>query len=318
MTSRLPDLPIPGQGDLPDYEVRLPMHLRPDANRLIRYLHELPYRRVKFCPWCSNTNLTCQTHPARRLPYYYCGSCQKGCNSLSDTPFANLRRMELWSTFALYLLAGWSSVQIAPRLGMNHKVYFSWGKATREVMAEECPELYQWWTTRHYRENLQAPEHIAAQQQAVMSWIDTMLNARHAICPKCKGDRTYRITGIRPKFKCDPCVTCFSILSGTPLEGMIRPDLWLDFVKGVMNGQSIPDLKRSSGLGMGASTRWRRQFLLLIEALGHAELLGWITWMRSRRNNEAVSFVRQGGHLDKAQRSIYPQGRRKGGFVWRQ
>ncbi|WP_263286766.1 hypothetical protein [Pseudomonas sp. BF-RE-29] len=39
--------------------------------------------------------------------------------------------------------------------------------------------------------------------------------------------------------------------------------------------------------------------------------------MRSRRNNEAVNFVRQGGYLDKDERSIYPQGRRKGGFVAR-
>ncbi|MDI3273000.1 hypothetical protein ACYZT3_01880 [Pseudomonas sp. MDT1-16] len=84
-----------------------------------------------------------------------------------------------------------------------------------------------------------------------------------------------------------------------------------------MDGQSIPDLKRRSGLGMGGSTRWREQFLLLIEKLGHRELLQWITWMRSRRNNEAVSFVRQGGHLDKATRSIYPQGTRKGRFVAR-
>jgi hypothetical protein len=96
---------------------------------------------------------------------------------------------------------------------------------------------------------------------------------------------------------------------------MIRPELWIDFVKGVMDGQSIPDLKRRSGLGMGGSTRWREQFLLLIEALGHPELLQWITWMRSRRNNEAVSFVRQGGYLNKATRSVYPQGTRKGRFV---
>jgi hypothetical protein len=53
----------------------------------------------------------------------------------------------------------------------------------------------------------------------------------------------------------------------------------------------------------------------LIEALGHPELLGWITWMRSRRHNEVASFVRQGGYLDKATRSIYPQGTRKGRFV---
>ncbi|WP_274381391.1 hypothetical protein [Pseudomonas cavernicola] len=36
--------------------------------------------------------------------------------------------------------------------------------------------------------------------------------------------------------------------------------------------------------------------------------------MRSRRNKEAVNFVRQGGHLDKATRSIYAQGARKGSF----
>nr|WP_126359486.1 hypothetical protein [Pseudomonas fluorescens] len=58
----------------------------------------------------------------------------------------------------------------------------------------------------------------------------------------------------------------------------------------------------------------RAKFLLLIEASGHTELLGWITWMRSRRNNEAVTFVRHGGHLDKASRSIYSQGSRKGRF----
>ncbi|WP_223514578.1 hypothetical protein [Pseudomonas sp. GL-B-19] len=234
---------------------------------------------------------------------------------MSDSPFAHLRRMDLWSTFAVYLLAGWSSVRKAPRLRVNHKVYFSWGQAVREVMAEECPELHQWWTTRHYRENLQPPEHIAAQQQAVITWIETTLNAQHATCPRCGGTRTYRIKGIRPKFKCDPCVTCFSILSGTPLAGMIRAELWVDFMKGVMDGESIHDLKRRSGLGMGGSTRWREQFLLLIEALGHPELLGWITWMRSRRHNEVSTFARQGAHLDKATRSIYPQGTRKGRFV---
>jgi transposase-like protein len=313
---QFPALPIPGHGDLPDYDVCLPASLRPDAERLIRYLHALPHRRVRYCPWCGNTNVNPHTHLAQqRLPRYYCGSCRKSCNSLSDSPFANLHRMELWSTFAVYLLAGWSSGQIASRLGVNQKVYFSWGQAVQKVMAEEFPELHQWWTTRHYRENLQPPEHIAAQQQAVISWIETMFNAQHATCPRCGGEQTYRIKGIRPRFKCDRCVTCFSLLAGTPLVGMIRPELWVDFVKGVMDGQSIPDLKWRSGLGMGASTRWREQFLLLIEKLGRPELLQWITWMRSRRNNEAVSFVREGGHLDKATRSIFPQGTRKGRFV---
>lgn len=222
--------------------------------------------------------------------------------------------MHLWSTFAVYLLAGWSSPKVASRLKINHKAYFSWGQAVREVMADEFPDLHQWWTTHHDRENLQPAEHIAAQQQAVITWIETTLSAQHATCPKCGGTPTYRFKGARPKFKCQRCITSFSLLAGTPLSGMLHPELWVDFVEGVMDGQSIPDLKRRSGLGMGASTRWRGQFLLLIEEQGHLELLQWIDWMRSRRNKEAVNFVRQGGHLDKATRSIYAQGARKGSF----
>lgn len=312
-------LPIPGHHGLPDYDVCLPANLRLDAERLIRYLHNFPHRRLRCCPRCNNTNITRQTHFAsQRLPRYYCGSCRKTCNSLSCTPFANMHRMDLWPTFAVYLLAGWSSVKAAPRLGMNHKVYFSWGKAVREVMSDEFPDLHLWWTTRHKRESLSPPEHIATQQEAVIHWLETTLNAQHATCPKCEGTRTYRIKGIRPKFKCGPCVTCFSTLSTTPLTGMIRPDLWVDFAKGVMDGQSVHDLKRGSGLGMGGSTRWRTQFLLLIEELGHRELLLWIRWMRSRRINEIVGFGRDGGHLDKSTRSIYPQGNRTGRFVPRQ
>lgn len=313
------DPPIPGHDDFPDYDVCLPMHLRPDARRLINYLHELPHRPVRFCPWCDATDLRFRSQPARqRLARYYCRSCRKSCNSLSDSPFANLHRMDQWAAFAVYLLAGWSSVQIAARFGLTSKVYFSWGRAVGVVMAEECAELHQWWTTRQFRENLQPPEHIERQQRAVVTWLETTLNARHARCPTCGGGRTYRIKGLRPKFKCDPCVTCFCTLSATPLTGMIRADLWVDFIKGVMDGQSIQDLKRSSGLGMGASKRWREQFLLLIEALGHSELLGWIVWMRSRRSNEVVSLVRQGGCLDMATRSVYPQGLRKGRFVSKQ
>jgi transposase-like protein len=181
-------------------------------------------------------------------------------------------------------------------------------------MAEECPDLLQWWTTRQSRENIQPAEHIANQQKAVLHWIETILSTRQALCPKCGGTKTYRHQGLRPKFKCEPCVTCFSLLSGTPLSGMIRADLWTDFATGVMNGLSVPDLKRRSGLGIGGCTRWRVQFLLLIEWLGHQELLQWITWMRSRRNNEVVKLVLQGGHLDKGERSIFPQGRRTGKF----
>lgn len=64
---KLPSLPIPGHGDLPDYDVCLPVNLRPDADRLVRHLHDLPHRRVRYCPWCGNSNVNLSFEGARRF-----------------------------------------------------------------------------------------------------------------------------------------------------------------------------------------------------------------------------------------------------------
>ncbi|EIK97143.1 hypothetical protein PMM47T1_08376 [Pseudomonas sp. M47T1] len=105
-------------------------------------------------------------------------------------------------------------------------------------------DLHEWWVTRHTRKILQPSDQIAAQQRAMIEW--------------------------------------------------------LDFLKRVMDGYGIPDLKKGSGIGMGAATRWRQQFLLLIESQGHTERLQWITWMRKRRNIEIQQYVREGGVVEKS------------------
>lgn len=311
------NLPVAAKNSLPDYDACLPTRLRADADSLIRYLHELPWRRLRTCPWCDSTGINPTTQGHARLARYRCTACRRSSNALSGTPFSDMRYPERWSTFAVYMLAGWSSIQVATAMNTGFKVYYSWGAAVKNIMSEQYPDLHDWWVTRHSRENLRPSAQVAAQQQAMIKWLDHRLTAQNPPCPGCKLMPTYRFKGNRPRFQCQRCATSFSLFADTPLKGMIHCELWVDFLKRLMDGYSVHDLKMGSGIGMGAATRWRQQFLLLIEAENHAELLKWITWMRRRRSNEILQFVREGGVLERATRSVFPQGARTGGEITR-
>ncbi len=305
--------PLSGQDELPDYDVCLPANLRPVADMFIRHLHELPYQQHRYCPHCDSSNVYVSkgVQPGFRLPTYRCSSCRKGYNSLTGTPFARLEHMQLWSTFAVYLLAGWPGTTAAPLIGISCNAFYRWVRGAREVMAQEFPELHRWWSARQDRQNLQPAEQIENQRQAVIGWLKSMLTIQTATCPNCGSTNTRLVEKSRPRptFQCcrRQCPSTFSLLAGTALAHLGHPELWVEFLQGVSDGLGGYDLKRRSGLCLRTSTQWRRRFLLLIEEQGHVELLQWIKWIRSRRHKEARQLSREGLRLDMAKRSVYLQ-----------
>ena len=80
--------PLSGQDELPDYDVCLPLNLRPVADMFIRHLHELPYRRYRYCPRCDSSEvyLSKGVQPGFRLPTYRCSSCRKNMAKRSVYP----------------------------------------------------------------------------------------------------------------------------------------------------------------------------------------------------------------------------------------
>lgn len=290
---------------LSDYLKCLPVELHDEAQDFIRYLHQLPKRSPVECPNCGHPRFRLDTSQNTRLSFYRCVACNKGFNCLSKTPFTNYGLMHLWSTYGQYLLAGWPTPGIAQAMGISPSTTWRWIKPCRAVMAKEFPALYRWWSARQDRTNLEPPAHIAAQAKAFQSSLEHLLTTRHAVCSRCGSADTKRINERRPDFYCRGCSSTLSLLRGTLLSRLGYPEHWLTFAQGLINGESVTDLQRRTGLCERACKRWQVRFMLIFEQQGHADLAKWIKWLRSRRVKEVSDFVRDGGQLAAVKGSRY-------------
>lgn len=216
--------------------------------------------------------------------------------------------MHLWSNYGQYLLAGWPMSAIAKSMGISPSTTWRWIKPCRAVMAKEFPALYHWWSARQDRTNLEPPAHIAAQAQAFLSGLEQLLTTQQAVCSKCGSPHMQRIEERRPDFRCPACWSTASLLHGTLLSRLGYPEHWLGFAQGLINGESVVDLQRRTGLCGPACRRWQVRFMQMLEQQGHAELVQWIIWLRSRRVKEVSDFVRDGGQLEAVTGSRYTTG----------
>ncbi|WP_157687064.1 hypothetical protein [Pseudomonas alkylphenolica] len=306
-SSSIPDAQTP-----PDYHRCLPVELHSQADAFIQHLHELPNRSPVECPRCGHPRFRLEAHRNLRLPYYRCIACNKGFNCLTKHPFSRYGLAHLWSAYAHYLLAGWSIYASAKALGVCHTTTWRWIKPCRAVMAKEFPALYHWWSARQDRTELEPPAHIAAQAQAFLGGLEHVLTTRQAVCPKCGSPDMRRVDERRPTFVCPGCWTTVSLIKGTLLCRLNYPEHWLGFAQGLINGESIVDLQRRTGLSESACTRWKERFLQMIEQQGHAELVQWIAWLRSRRVKEVIDYVRDGGKMEPVAGSRHAVGPKTG------
>lgn len=295
----------------PDYHRCLPAELHSQADAFIHHLHELPNRSLVECPRCGHPRFRVETSLNTRLPFYRCSACNKGFNCLTKTPFSNFGLMHLWSDYGHYLLAGWPSRVIATSMGISPSTTNRWIKPCRAVMAKEFPALYRWWSARQDRTNLEPPAQVAAQAQVFLTGLEYLLTTPKAVCPKCGSPDMQRIDQRRPNFACPGCYSKVSLLNGTTLSRLGYPEHWLGFAQGLINGESIFDLQRRTGLCGGAAKRWKVLFLQMIEQRGHTELAQWITWLRSRRVKEVNDFVRDGGQMEVVSGSRYSAGSKR-------
>lgn len=219
--------------------------------------------------------------------------------------------MHLWSTYGQYLLAGWPIPNIANAMGISPSTTWRWIKPCRAVMAKEFPALFHWWSARQDRTNLEPPEHIAAQAQAFLSGLEQLLTTQRAVCSKCGSPHMQRVDERRPDFRCHSCWSTVSLLHGTLLSRLGHPEHWLGFAQGLINGESVVDLQRRTGLCGPACKLWQVRFMQMLEQQGHTDLAQWITWLRSRRVKEVSDFVRDGGQLESVAGSLYSAGSKR-------
>lgn len=281
----------------PDYHRYLPAELHGQADAFIRYLRELPDKSTVECPHCGHQHSLTEALTNPQRPSCRCAVCRKSFYCRSKTPFPSCGHTHLWSDFGQYLLAGWTSPSAAKALAISYATTWRWIKPCRAVMAEEFPTLYHWWSARQDRTDLTPPPHIAAQAQTFLSVLKHLLTTQQAVCSRCDSLHMQRVDQPRLGFYCYGCSSTLSLSQATELSRMGPTEHCLDFAQGMINGESAPDLQRRTGFYTSVCAQWQLRFMRMMDQQGHAELIQWITWQRSRRVQQLQDIARRRGQL---------------------
>ncbi|MGI4845886.1 MAG: IS1595 family transposase [Janthinobacterium lividum] len=137
----------------------------------------------------------------------------------------------------------------------------------------------QWLThvaqlSRRQREQLLALLRPAVALDRVCATIEADRNA--SSCPKCNGRRLHRHglgRGVQ-RYRCCACGKTFSALTGTPLARLRHRGKWLDYLDGMLEGQSVRKTANRLGVHRNTSFRWRHRFLHLAKEDRPAALAG--------------------------------------------
>ncbi|MHC8364364.1 hypothetical protein ACYZT9_00405 [Pseudomonas sp. ZT5P21] len=273
---------------LPDFHRCLPVELHEQADAFIRYLRELPDKSTVECPHYGHQQFRTEALTNPRLPACRCGACGKGFNYPSQNLFPGCGHTQLWSDFGQCLLAGWSTPVAANALGISYGTTWRWIKPCRAVMAEKFPALHQWWSARQDRTDLTPPPHIAVQARTFLSVLEHLMTTQQAVCSQCGSLHMQHVEAPRPGFYCYGCSKTLSPSDATELSRSGPPEQWLCFAQGVINGESLADLQRRTAFRETACKRWHVRFIQMMDQQGHAELIQWIAWLRSRRTKELL------------------------------
>ncbi|KFC61502.1 IS1595 family transposase [Massilia sp. LC238] len=95
-------------------------------------------------------------------------------------------------------------------------------------------------------------------------------------CPVCDGRRLHRHGHVRgvQRYRCCACGKTFSALTGTPLARLRHRSKWLDYLDGILEGQSVRKTADRLGVHRNTSFRWRHRFLHLAKEDRPAALAG--------------------------------------------
>ena len=82
-------------------------------------------------------------------------------------------------------------------------------------------------------------------------------------CPHCASHDIApwgKTRGLR-RFRCRPCRKTFTALTGTPLAGLHKRDVWIDYAAALVCQASVRKAAKRCGIDKTTSFRWRHRFL---------------------------------------------------------
>lgn len=264
------------------YKTLIPKRLHKQAQQLIAYLTDYPFQKPSECRHCGSENIELTGHFARddkRLPQFFCLSCERYFCQTTNTIFFNSWYLDQWGAFGELYLAGYGIGEIAKILKRSiHAIRYRID-STNQVMEEHYPELFTWWREHQQRKDLRLTEAVQQQAQSFFAWLDHLLYSTDYQCKYC-GRPLFKDTTKphRPYFVCHPCKKYFNPLNGTHFKRSLFPELWPVFAEHLINGMSTPEMEKILPLSPNALRCWRKLFIAQMQDLGLNDLVYWIEW----------------------------------------
>ncbi|MGV3345812.1 hypothetical protein ACGVWS_08715 [Enterobacteriaceae bacterium LUAb1] len=279
----------------------LPEELHRDADALISWLADVPYRKPGYCPHCRSPVFhTNGRTPKDHIINYRCSRCKKGFSPLTGTLLARSRHIPLWPVYAAARLSGLSSVELVNLFGLAEQTCLHKDRVIARVMQADWPALHAWWEPHYERTDLAFTAEVAAEAQQLKQWYQDLNIQQEAICPYCSGQNTYRIS-TRPIFRCRSCDLSFNLLQGTPVARLCYFDSWEVGIEELITGSSIADIKRRMKMSLSAVFLWEKRMMRLLEEMKLYALIKWIIWQRSRdRHRRAMLMHHHGVRISQA------------------
>jgi len=91
-----------------------------------------------------------------------------------------------------------------------------------------------------------------------------LLAERLPDCPSCGAGNPHRWgkSGAgTPRFRCRGCGRTVNALTGSPLEGLHKRELWVSYAEGMTRGETLQAAADRVGIALATSHQWRHRFL---------------------------------------------------------
>jgi len=95
-------------------------------------------------------------------------------------------------------------------------------------------------------------------------------------CPHCQSQSFYK-WGVRAnlqRYRCNSCHKTFNSLTNTPLARLRHKEMWIDYAKDIIDGESIQHAAKHCKVANSTAFRWRHRMLTIPNKLKAQHLNG--------------------------------------------